>query len=301
MENLILRSEQITPEWLTGVLRDMGTLLRGHVTCVTTVQEQPAFASILSRLEVTYSGDSSPDAPKKLFLKISNPALAPGEFDPGQLKREIDFYSLVAPLMDRAFVIPCFSVAYDPPTGAVHLLLRDVSDTHAACLTPSKHTCELAVDALACLHASWWDHPRLGKDIGKYPTPEERTQDWLDAEKSTAGFISAVGDQLPPAFRAVYERVLPALPALFQRHATGRNLTLVHGDAHLGNFLFPIDPAAGSVYLLDWQFWHPTIAGTDLAFMMAVEWDPETRRSFEHHLLRRYHQRLREKGVHGYS
>ncbi len=93
--------------------------------------------------------------------------------------------------------------------------------------------------------------------------------------------MAALGDRLSRPWRAVYERVLPALPGLFGRHATGRNLTLVHGDAHLGNFLFPKDAKAGNTYLIDWQFWHPTIGGTDLAFMMATDWAAETRRRLE--------------------
>ena len=111
--------------------------------------------------------------------------------------------------------------------------------------------------------------------FGSLPTWDERMQDCHDTADSTVAFMAALGDALPSAWRAVYERVLPALPGLFQRHRTGRNLTLAHGDAHLGNFLFPKDAQTGDVYLADWQFWHPTIGGADLAFMLAAEWETD--------------------------
>jgi thiamine kinase-like enzyme len=301
MGNVIVNAGQVTPEWLTGVLREHGILSQGTVTCVTPGEAQSTFASSVWRLEVNYSNHASKSAPKRLFLKTTNPTLAPGEFDPEQLHKETIFYSIVAPSMGELFTIPCYDAAYEPETGASHILLKDVSETHTTCLDPLvRENCEQAVDSLARLHAFWWDHPRLGKDIGRFPTQEERRQEWVDAEQSTTAFIAALGDQLPKSYRATYERVLPALPDLFKRHATGRNLTLAHGDAHLGNFLFPRDAETESPYLIDWQFWHPTIGGTDLAFMIATEWEPETRRLLEKTLLQHYHRGLLAYGVKDY-
>jgi hypothetical protein len=298
----IASAEEVTPAWLTAVLREHGVLLRGKVTRVTPGKVQSTFASSVWRLAVDYTENASPSAPKKLFLKVSNPTLAPGKFDPEHLRREVLFYSAIAPAMDQAFTISCYDAAHEPETGASHILLEDVSGMHAACSTPScRRNCERAIDTLACLHAFWWDHPRLGKDIGSFPTPEERQRHWIDAEESTTAFMAALGDQLPRPWRATYERVLPALPGLFKRHATGRNLTLVHGDAHLGNFLFPKAAEAEKTYLIDWQFWHPTIGGTDLAFMMATDWEPDTRRHLEEALMRRYYGQLLAHGVRDYQ
>jgi hypothetical protein len=302
MGHVVANTEQVTPEWLTAVLQKQGSLPHGRVTAVTAGQAQRTFASSVWRLKVSYSADATSSAPPALFLKLSNPALAPGQFDRQQVQQEIIFYSVIAPLMDAAFTIPCYDAAYQPDTGASHLLLKDVSDTHIAGSDPlSEGHCQRAVDGLARLHAFWWDHPLLGRDIGRFPTQEERQQDWRNAAESTTAFIAALGNDLLPAWRTTYERVLPALPGLFGRHATGRNLTLAHGDAHLGNFLFPRDAETGDTYLADWQFWHPTIGGTDLAFMMAAEWEPETRRRLEHRLLRRYHDGLLAHGVQGYA
>lgn len=302
MRNAIAAAEQVTPEWLTAVLREQGSLSQGRLTSVVAGPAQATFGSATWRLRISYSENASSSAPQKLFLKVSNPALASGQFDAQQLRQEAIFYSAVAPLMGESFTIPCYSAVLEPETGASHILLKDVSETHATDRNPlrSGHA-EQAIDCLARLHAFWWDHPRLGRDIGRFPTQVERERDWSETERGTQAFMAALGDQLLPGWRAIYEGVLPALPGLFQRHETGRRLTLVHGDAHLGNFLFPREAAAGNAYLADWQFWHPTVGGTDLAFMMAAEWEPETRRRLEHGLLQRYYDGLLAHGAQGYS
>lgn len=301
-QDVIANPEQVTPEWLTAVLRRRGALPHGWVTSVYASPAQATFASSTWRLQVGYAQDDASNMLPRLFLKASNPGLAPGQFDVEQIQREAIFYSVIAPLMAAPWTIPCYDAARDPETGASHVLLKDVSETHATDRDPLHpgHAAQ-AIDCLAHLHAFWWDHPRLGQDIGSFPTWEERQRDMRDTVDSTAAFMAALGDALSPAWRAVYERVLPALPGLFRRHATGRNLTLVHGDAHLGNFLFPRDAATGVTYLADWQFWHPTVGGTDLAFMMAAEWEPEIRRQLEHGLVRRYYDGLLAHGVQSYG
>jgi aminoglycoside phosphotransferase (APT) family kinase protein len=298
----MVTAQQVSPEWLTAVLHEQGCLAQGRVTSVMTGPARATFGSCSWRLRINYSSNASSSAPQKLFLKVSNPALAPGQFDVEQLRHEVIFYSVVAPLMGESFTIPCYSAVLEPETGASHILLQDVSQTHVPGGDPSQpgHA-EQAIDCLARLHAFWWDHPRLGRDVGSFPTQEERQQNWSETEKSTEGFMAALGDQLSPAWRSTYERVLPALPGLFQRHRPGAHLTLVHGDAHLGNFLFPRAAGTRAAYLADWQFWHATIGGTDLAFMMAAEWEPEIRRQLEHGLVRRYYDGLLAHGVQGYG
>jgi len=299
---MIQSAEQVTPEWLTTTLCEQGILPCGKVTEVTPGSPRSTFASRVWHLDVSYSPEAPPGAPKKLFLKASNPALAPGEFDLHSLHQEILFYRQIAPAMPDPPAVPCYHAGYDPQTGSSHLLLQDVSETHAACPDPSCETnCQQAVETLAGFHSFWWDHPRLGKDVGSFPTRQEREQEWSEAERSVAGFMTALGDRLRRSWRETYQSVLAVLPGLYQRHATGRNLTLAHGDAHLGNYLCPRRPGKGRTYLVDWQFWHPTIGGTDLAFLMATEWEPELRRRLEEPLLQRYLARLAALGVNDYS
>ena len=59
--------------------------------------------------------------------------------------------------------------------------------------------------------------------------------------------------------------------------------------------------AMGKVYLIDWQLWHLDVGARDLAFMIALHWDPGVRRELELLLLQLYHQEILRAGVNNYS
>ncbi len=80
-----------------------------------------------------------------------------------------------------------------------------------------------------------------------------------------------------------------------------RDLTLVHGDAHVWNALIPRHPALGDVRLIDWDGWRVDTATDDLAYMLALHWYPEWRRRHERDSLERYHDTLLAGGVRRYS
>ena len=304
MSSLITDITQVTPEWLSGVLRENGRLPQGEAVNVTCTKQKKTFTSTVTHLEASYSVDTPQTAPRRLFLKMSRSPAEPGDFDEDHFRKEVDFYTVVALAMPHPSSIPCNSAVYSSEEAACHLLLDDVAQTHFQTehpLPPSDDQCERAINRLAQFHAFWWDHPRLGKDIGDFPTRDERKKGYSDAQKHTHDFMDFLGDRLSTARRDVYDAVLEALPHLSERQQQMKNITLVHGDAHLWNFVFPRDRAANDVYMIDWQFWHPTIGGTDLAFMIAREWYPERRRRLEERLIKQYHRVLLECGVTGYD
>jgi aminoglycoside phosphotransferase (APT) family kinase protein len=84
-----------------------------------------------------------------------------------------------------------------------------------------------------------------------------------------------------------------------RRHARNRR-TFAHGDAHAWNFFLPRDERTGDVRLFDWTAWHLGTGSDDLAYMMALHWGPELRRTREGYLLDRYHEGLQKAGIRGY-
>jgi hypothetical protein len=94
--------------------------------------------------------------------------------------------------------------------------------------------------------------------------------------------------------------LLGAVPRLLTRHRSRRNMTNVHGDAHVWNCFLPRD-GAGDVRLFDWDGWRIGIASSDLAYMMALHWYPNRRRRLERPLLDRCHATLVAHGVRGYD
>ena len=87
-QDVISKVQQVTPDWLTTTLREMGTLPQGEVVRIIPDAPKKTFASLAWHLRVTYSDDAPFKAPKKLFLKSSSPELAPGEYNPNQMEKE---------------------------------------------------------------------------------------------------------------------------------------------------------------------------------------------------------------------
>jgi len=90
------------------------------------------------------------------------------------------------------------------------------------------------------------------------------------------------------------------MPRLLRRYRSRRDLTIVHGDAHVWNALFPHD-AAEPIRIIDWASWRIDTASDDLAYMMALHWYPERRARLERPLLRHYHEHLVGHGVRDYD
>jgi thiamine kinase-like enzyme len=115
--------------------------------------------------------------------------------------------------------------------------------------------------------------------------------------------VEFLGDRLSTERRIAYEQAMAFLPAFWERRllSVERN-TLIHGDAHLWNFLHPKDTEKGRAYLIDLATTNRIRPPTnDLAYMMALQWFPARRALMEEALLRHYHQALLSYGVPDYS
>jgi hypothetical protein len=292
MQYVITDIDQIEPACLTQVLQERGLLADGQVAAIRkqTIHTNTATAA---RLEIDYSGEASPEAPRRLFVKL------------GRRRIEVEFYNHIAPAMPESPAPFCYDAAFSPDSGCSHLLFEDLSATHTAPVDelplPLRDT-ERLVDALAVFHAHWWQHPRLQGDIAELA---EDVPGYVlgVARDRFPGFADVLADRLSTERRRLYERILAVWPppAYTARLAAGQAVTLVHGDTHNWNFLAPRDPAAHKVRIVDWAVWHIGVGPFDLAYMIALSWFPERRARMERALLRRYHDRLLEQGVADYD
>lgn len=171
---------------------------------------------------------------------------------------------------------------------------------------------ESVVDALAQLHAYWWDHPLIATDlfeIGYWSRNAERFEQYLQRRTTSwKTLISNEGAWFPDDFRELYEQVLTHLPHhwksyLEPRFRTKTHLTLMHGDAYFANFLCSKNKTVGVTYLLDWQSYSFDIGGCDLANLCATFWTSEQRHEEqrEQKILHHYYSVLQAHGVKNYS
>jgi hypothetical protein len=109
--------------------------------------------------------------------------------------------------------------------------------------------------------------------------------------------VDALGDRLSAERLQRYEGILAAFP----RYRPNGPKTLVHGDSHWWNFLYPNDPAAHPLYLIDWAVWNVNLGVSDIAYTIALQCYPERRARIEQPLVRRYHDRLLRDGIREYD
>jgi len=298
-------ADQITPAWLTHTLHQGGQLTQGHVTSVVVPGEGaagsagPGFQSHHC-IEIQYSADATPSAPRRLYLKAQDGALhqSAGE-------REVAFYRSVVAHMPYAPAPACIDAAADPEFGAYHLLLEDVSATHRTVHPEEpaiRSDIEQMLDALARLHAYWWGHAQLGQGIGELPTPKALRASFVRLEKAFPQYVAFLGDRLSAERRRIYETALASYPELLvRRFAQRETLTLAHHDAHAGNFLLPRQAAEQPVYIIDWQQWGVDAGLCDVAYLIGLFWYPERRARMERAAVKGYHERLQAYGVAGFD
>jgi len=288
------------PDHLTAALRRAGALDGGRVARVQVVHSFPTLLSQFHRLKLDYEG-AADAPPRHLYLKtdlVGGPGAA---LDSG--RREVAFYTTVAPATPQGLLPHCFE-AEITEAGAWHLLLEDLTDTHAIAsqwpLPPTVAQTEAIMRCRARFQAAWWDHPRLGIDVGIWPSDTE-IDEWLAGLfKGYEAFADALGERLPPHRRALYEGLFAQAPKLLQRFRSHRHMTVIQGDAHVWNCFLPKD-GIDTPRLFDWDGWQPNIGADDLAYMIAMHWFPEMRQQTERPLLDAFHDELLAHGVAGYD
>jgi hypothetical protein len=282
---------EVTADWLDAVLRENGNLEKGRVCSIRQAVSETTL-SFIARLEVVYSEETPPAAPRRLLLKIPKPeALEPAQ-------SEATFYRVIAPLVGGLPLVRCYSAS------SAHVLLEDISSTHHLLWDADDYlrSAELVVDSLAKLHALCWDDERFRNLLAGRPEHTLITN-FVGSDRRYSQFADAFGDAVPREWRRIYETVLlQGAHVLSARCARDRHLTLCHPDAHGANFMVPRSSGnngTARALIVDWHVYTHWWGAHDIARLIFFEEniDPDRRDI----LLRRYREKLSEYGVTGYS
>ncbi len=302
---LITQLDRLTPTWLTERLRGCGVLQDGAVTAVHPVHLTTTHVSSHYRIAVDYDPTATAGRPPRhLFLKLANPTFVANS------DHETVFYNSLVPQMQRDWrgpwpFVTCYDAAWSAEEQVNHLLLEDLSATHAthtAHAPPTPAAAQQLIDSYAAFHAFWWEHPTLGVTVGSFLTEAIIDRFEADARQQLEALAEQGSDDLTPEeFACLRQAVVAWPPRRRHRVLAHQGITLVHRDPHPGNILYPHNPATHSLKLIDWQSWRIDTGTDDLAYLMAFHWPAETRAVQEATLLRRYHAQLMALGVTGYS
>lgn len=298
MQDIPLGSiDEITSEWLTRVLREGGYLTQGTVSETQIHSEKSNWASN-AILRLSYSADALGENPSKLFFKLCDPG--PGTFGDS----EIIYYSIVAREISEPPIPHCYHSAYLKEQGRYHLLLEDLSETHAPDIEPTWELATSTMASLAQLHAGWWNHPRLSL-VGNFPDRSKIEKYVAFAKGGLAPMLDEVGADLPQDWLALIHKIFEThCEKMIARVGDGKELTFIHGDLNPGNILSPTI-AKDRIYLIDHQPFDQSLTiwlgVSDLTYMMVHWWETEMRREWERPLLEIYHQHLLRLGVRDYT
>ncbi len=283
------------PTWLTHALASAGLLYGAEVASVSARPDAttPYTLSKILHLDLEFSPENTCAAPRRLVLKTAKG------------KKEYIFFTRIVPACSGSPVLRCFYAEYDPQSDRACFLLEELAETHFQPewpVPPALPLCEAVVECLARFHAGWRHNLVLKTEL--QPLLAEGNS-WKSrialAVERLPQFIAFLGDRLSPERKAIYQQVLRASVSEWQPDWSTKAATLLHGDAHFWNYLFPRDPARDTIRMIDWNGWDIGRGTDDLAYMIALHWFPERRRVYEIPLLRRYHTVLQESGIMDYS
>ena len=306
---------EITPRWLTGMLREAGVIERASVAGVEweTVGEDRGFTGAIARLRLTWD-QPEPSAPATLIAKmpLAERAVASSlreaqAIDPARLRRdherslrEARFYGIIG---SAAGVVPrVYGLADDVADGRLVMLLEDLSDGEPGDALGGCGVDEAraVVVAIARLHARWWESPSLDDVAWLQPWAPDPAFMAERYRRNIGPVLERYGERIPAYSRELmlalpdhYERVLATL--------NGPPATLVHADLHLDNVIFRKSGSASEAVILDWQTVSRGLGALDLNSFVSGALSIDDRRAAERGLMDVYLATLGEGGVRDYG
>lgn len=290
--------EEITPQWLTGALRENGVIGDASVTGIEhhRIGAGAGFLGQLSKLTLSYDREQ-PGAPATLIAKL--PALDPGGRHVGNLfrfyEREIRFYDEISDKVKISVPRRYYS-AMDVEGDEYLLLIQDmapavVGDEAAGV---SLEQSELAIRAIAEFQAGWWDSPELEK------------LDWMPAvnapvhqsaepayQQAWEPFCQMFGDKLSPKVMALGDEMQHHVVDLLNAVEPAPR-TIIHGDFRGDNVFFGDGVSAPAFSAIDWQISSKGRGVFDVAYFLCTSVTPEIRKESEERLVRMWHDIISE-------
>ena len=271
--------EAIDATWLEQALapRHPGVRVRD-----VQLAERHEVTNCHARLDLTYDEDAG--APARLFCKLppTDPARRAAIAQTGMGRREARFYDGVADLL--ALRTPRVHAAAHDEDGGFVLLLEDLADS--GCEVPDgtrgirPDAAARALEDLAAMHVAYEDPVRRRAAI-PWLRPPDPPSDYGSSRLQVG--LDDHRDRLTPTFAALAELYIARQTELHTRWHR-EPLTLIHGDAHLGNLFLD----AGRVGFLDWGILQETTPLRDVAYFLCMALDVEDRRTHERDLWKHY-------------
>lgn len=294
--------------WFSEVLRAQGHDVRVRGVAyerIGTGQSADSYRFELEYVEAPSGGDAaagSGSPPHRLIAKLpsADPTSRQTGHVHGSYGREIGFYREIRPTVAVPTPEPLY-LDFDPKDSDFVLLLEDLAparqgDQLAGC---SHEVAEVAMDAIAGLHAPRWGDPTLRQHTFLSGLDEEGTGRREFFAMMWKGFLDRYRDRLDTDVRELGEAFCDRFERYARPHPGPR--TVVHGDYRLDNVLIDDRDGTPRLSVVDWQTAALGCGTLDVAYFLGAGLLPEERRRHEEALVARYVDALATGGVAAYA
>jgi hypothetical protein len=194
-----------------------------------------------------------------------------------------------------------YFAAADPSNGRSIVLMEDLAVKGWTFPDPmqdriSERDAVDMTEQMATYHAAFWDGGQVGAAFDQLPTPLQ----FQHNVNRLPGFVRQFHrglqrsrELLPATLWAQRDRLWPAFMHSLEMSTAGTP-TLLHQDLHQGNWLRDPD---GRMGLYDWQCVARGSWALDVSYALVATLDTESRRSWQHELIRTYLDQLANHGV----
>lgn len=286
-----LHPSGVTPRWLESTLG----LRHGSVRSVALLDEDSGTAA---RARIAIEADPAAGLPEVAFVK-SMPRnylqhVLMNAFDLGT--REVHAYRALGD--EPPVRIPrCYAAVVDDRRHRNIMILEDLGPSarfRTVADSLSAQEAEAMVDALADLHAAYWESGRFTRDMAPLAGRSGVANALGDViRRQLLGKPRGAAAELVPGWMRHQSRIFFEQSERIDAFWARQPQTLIHGDPHLGNLFF-IGDAPG---LLDWQVATINAGIRDVAYFATASVSPDLLRSLERGLVERYAARLGAAGV----
>jgi hypothetical protein len=279
----------------------LNNALAGHLDGVTVESVTadylgtPGQTADVVGVVATYSGDT--DLPTRFVAKIA----AKDESTLQNVVIPLDLYGKEYSFYDAEVAginyPTCFYRDFNPQDQGMVLLMEDISHLDCPSWNATPQQVEIAVSKLAPFQARWWNNQQL-KDYSWLTPGDDRGLFGMYAELSRAAIptVNELADKdmsdCNALINAFHENLDGAL-----NWVSGRPFTFVHGDYHPKQMFFGEPGTEEEFVMIDWQLPTRSLGTNDLARIIVLGLDQDTRRLRERELIESYHQGLKDNGV----
>ena len=286
----------VSPQWVEecvgwGKLKNINLVPMG---------EGVGMMSSMSIIELEW--EDSKDLPSSLVLKLAaendtNRAVSQ-QFN--LYLKEVSYYKDLAPRTTARS--PLVYASEIDEEHNFFLLMEDVSSYRMGSQVEGAtlQECELCVDFLANLHASFWNQLSDVEWLPNMSGSDNATNMALGCEAGWPQLQQIFGEFVPANIEAQRERYLAAIPTL-QAKLDQYPKTLIHGDFRMDNMLFGQAPEHDALLVVDFQGPLKGNGIHDVAYLLSHSAKTNVRREHERDLIERYANGLITAGIKDYS